>query len=294
MFKPIRLFVYISLCALLHFPLYSYGQSSRQSEALNYYSFQVQSSPSKELLSLLERQARWDDAGPGDQILTGSRFNPSGLRLRFEKIDEQVTQGGRIATRYRVFAEGAPENKVFTLASWPMDKALSSDPRDIYVNGQGLLMLHRPKPEQELSLKAGDDEFDILPATDSAEPVRYLLSTRYGPLSIPGTLVPHPVVSEDQGCRLEVIIAQPNAKAVLIVADRFPAKAKIPLLLESDDVTDNEILTTNADGHAVIAVFPYLPGKTHGMLKADAEGPKCLPNVVLPWGAEPHTAPKAR
>jgi hypothetical protein len=292
MFKPIRLFACISLCALLHSPLYSYGQNSRQSEALNYFSFPGQPLPTKALLSLLERQARWDDAGPGDLILAGLRVSPSGFHLRFEKIDEQVTPGGRVMPRYRVFAEGAPENKVFAISTWPMDKAISNDPRDIYVNGQGLLMLRRPKPEQELSLKAGDDEFNILPVTDIAEPVRYLLSTRYGPLSIPGTLVPHPVVSEDHGCRLEAIMAQPNAKAVLIVADRFPAKAKIPLVLESEDVISIEMLTTNADGHAVMAVFPYLRGKTHGMLKANAEGPNCLPNVVLPWGTEPHAAPK--
>ena len=243
---------------------------------------------------MLERQARWDDAGSGDLNLTGSRFNPSGLRLIFEKIDEQATQGGRLATRYRMFAEGAPENKVFAFKTWTLDNTLSTDIRDIYVNGQGLLMIHDPTPEQELSLKAGNDELDVMPVTANAEPVRYLLSGRDRQLMIYGTLVPHPVVSVDKGCRLEVRIAQPNATAVLIIADRFPAKAKIPLVLESDGSSISEMLNTNADGHAVMAVFPYVPGKAQGMLKAIAEGPKCLPSVLLPWGAAPPAAPKTQ
>jgi len=291
---PGRLFVGISICALFLSPLYSYGQGLSQSNDLKYFLFNYRVTPSKDLLALLERQARWDDGGAGDLYLTGARFNLSGLRLRFEKIDEPGTPGGRVAERYRVFAEGAPENKVYSVGSWSLGNKLAYDSRDIYVNGQGLLLLHPPKPEQELSLNAGDDEFYIQPVADSAEPMRYLLYTKYGPLMIPGTLVPHPVLSEDHGCRMEVRIAQPNAMAVLIVIDRFPAKAKIPLVLESEDVSDNEVLTTDKDGHAVIAVFPYLSDKTQGIFKANAEGPKCLTNVILPWGARPPTAPKTR
>jgi hypothetical protein len=277
-----------------------YGQHSKKKEVLKYISpdviqyarFNGQYDPSKELLSLLDRQARWDDAGVGDQNPTGLRFNPSGLSLSFVKIDEQVTQGGLGSARYRVYAEGAPENKVYAFRTWSIDNILSTDPRDLYVNGQGLLMIHPPQPEQEMSFKAGDDEFDVLTVTESAEPVRYLFSSKDRQLLIYGTLVLHPVVAEVKGCRLEVRIAQPDATAVLIIADRFPAKAKIPLVLESEGSIVNELLSTNADGHAVMAVFPYIPSKAKGVLKATAEGPTCLPYVVLPWGKDPASAPK--
>jgi hypothetical protein len=210
--------------------------------------------------------------------------------LIFKKIDEQVMHGGRVATRYRIYAEGAPENRVYAFGTWAIGKELSTDIRDIYVNGQGLLMIHDPTPEQELSFKAGDDELNVMPVTEIAEPVRYLFSGRDRQLMVYGTLVPHPVISVDKGCRLEVRIAQPDAKAVLIIADRFSAKAKIPLVLESEGVSVSEMLNTNADGHAVMAVFPYVPGKSQGMLKASAEGPGCLPSVILPWGGAPHAA----
>lgn len=239
----------------------------------------------------MERQARWDDAGAGDLRLTGSRFNPDGLQLRFVKIDEQVMQGGHGIARYRVFAEGAPENKVYFWGTWPITSTLTYDPRDLYVNGQGLLMIHEPKPEQELSFKADGDEYVITAVTDSAVPTRYLLSSRDRQLMLHGTLVPNPVLMEDHTCRLEARVAQPDASAVLIIVDRFTAKAKIPLVLESEGSSSTVMMSTNAEGHGVTAVFPYVAGRTQGNLKASAEGAGCIPYVVIPWGTAAHAAP---
>jgi hypothetical protein len=190
-----------------------------------------------------------------------------------------------------VYAEGAPENKVYAFGSWSLTNAPTTDPHDLYVNGQGLLMLHKPKPEQALSFKVGDDEYDVTAVTDSAVPTRYLLTSRDRQLMIYGTLVPNPVMAEEQGCRMEARIAQPNASAVLIIVDRFPAKAKIPLVLESEGSSFTAVLNTNAEGHAAMAVFPFVSGISQGMLKASAEGSGCLPYVVLPWGALPQAAP---
>jgi len=289
---PGRLFASIALCVLLQSPLHSYGQNTKQSDVLNHFSFKAQSPPSRDLLTLLERQARWDDAGAGNLNLTGSHFNPAGLHLRFVKIDEQVTPGGHGTTRYRVYAEGAPENRVYAFGSWPIANTLAYDPRDYYVNGQGLLMLHKPKPEQALSFQAGADEYDVTAVTDSAVPTRYLLTSRDRQLIIYGTLIPNPVVAEEQGCRLEVRIAQPDATAVLVIVDRFTAKAKIPLVLESEGSSFTAVMNTKTEGHAVMAVFPYVAGIAQGTLKASAEGQDCVPYVVLPWGGGPQAAPK--
>lgn len=277
MYRLVRLSVCMLSCVLLCFPFHICGQSFKKSDLFSYSNFGGEEAPSKDLLTILERQARWDDAA--------GVFNPSGLQLRFVKIDELPVQSGSATARYRIFAEGAPENKVYAFDTWTIDKPISADPRNIYVNGQGLLMIHRPRPEQETITSAGEDEFDVQLTTISAEPVRFVLSSMDGQLKVFGTLVPQPVQQDDQGCRLEARLAQPNAAAVLIVADGFPAKEKVPLVLQSEGGTLSETLITDADGHATIGVFPYLKGMTHGILKASAEGPGCLPFVVLPWGA---------
>jgi hypothetical protein len=261
-----------------------HGLFSDGSFQVRYVRFAGQTAPSREFRVLLDHQTQWDDAGVSD---------PNGSHLRFVIIQNQSAQEGLGPTRYRVFAEGAPENKIYSLQTWLVnDEATKIDPRDLYVNAQGLVMIHRPQPEEEASFTAGEDELEVQSGPSVAEPMRFLLSTLDGDLLIYGTLVAHPLESNDQGCRLEARIAQPNEATVLLVANGFPAKRKISLVLRSGDSLASDTLETNSDGHAVWAVSPIVPGMTQGTLKASAEGPNCMPSVVLPWRAAPNVAPK--
>lgn len=250
---------------------------------VRYVRFPGQTAPSKEFHLFLDHQAKWDEDGVRD---------PNGAHLRFVTIDGPASQGGNGKTRYRVFAEGAPQNKVYSLQKWLVNDVTSTDPRDLYVNGQGLVMLRRPRPEEENILTAGADELDVETGQEVAEPIRLLLSSLDAELLIYGTLVAHPVLQNDQGCRLEARIAQPNEATVLIVADGFPAKSKVPLVLRSGEAVASDTLETNSEGHAVGAVSPFIPGLAQGVLKASAEGPNCLPSVLLPWSAPANAAPK--
>jgi hypothetical protein len=270
-------------CVLYFSPLCLFGQIFKKSDTLEHALFRQQTPPSKETMVRLGRQAHWDESG-GNQ-------NPSGLRLRFVKIGEEAAAGGKVALRYRVIAEGAPENKVFAFGTWMLGKELTFDSRDVYVNGQGLLMIHKPKPEQELVTKAGDDEFDITTVTDTAEPIRYLFERKDGQMRIYGTLVPHPLEAEEHGCKLEVLLATLDATELLVVVEGFPETEKIPLVLESDGEEASEMMVTNADGKGMMAVFPFSRTKTQGTLKASAEGPGCLPTIVVPWGTAASAAP---
>jgi hypothetical protein len=254
--------------------VFSSGQTSKTPEGLVYSSFPGEPGPSRDLLTTLVNQARWDSPQAGDR-------NPDGLRLRFEKIDAQ----GAVPAGYRVFAEGAPANKVYGLEIWLVGKKLADDPRDLYLNDQGLVMMHRPRPGQDGILKAPGEELELTPEAVTAEPVRYMLSSKDDQLSILGTLVPHPLLARDQACTLELRVAETHATAVLLVAEGFPADAKIPLVLESEGQTIHSVMPTNSSGHAEVANFPSVPGKMQGSLKVTAEGKSCLPEADLPWGA---------
>lgn len=275
MIRIIRRSALIAFCIILQGTAPSWGQTVKETAGLIYVNFLSQPSPSKEAVFNLIRQARWD-SGAGEQ-------NSQGFRLRFEKVEDQAQSSA--LPRYRVFADGAPENKIYSLGTWLVGKELSYGPQEIYVNAQGLLMIHRPTPAQETSFKAPGDELNVVPEAGSAEPVRYILTSKDQELSVLGTIVPHPVIAQDQECTLEVRIAAPDAAAVLVVADRFPPLTKVPIVLESEGKTSSPVMTTDSGGHTEVASFPFVRGKTQGMLKATAEGSNCLPSVTLPWGA---------
>jgi hypothetical protein len=288
MTRPVCRFLLIAFFAFIQFPILSAGKPPKknETEGLVYATFPGQAGPAKPLLELLVREARWDNGDLGNG-------NEERIKLRFEKVDDQAAPKGA-AARYRVFAIGAPENKVYAWRVWQSGDEPRSQPGDLYVNARGLLMTHRPSSEEEYSLRIPGAEFYVSPEAASAVPLRFDIASRDNELAIPGTLVPQPVVAEDHGCRLEVRIAEPNATAVLFVADGFPMESKIPLVLESEGQTANMTIITDSAGHAIVAGFPYVPGKTQGTLRATAEGPDCLPSVTLPWGAEAHSAQKAQ
>jgi hypothetical protein len=229
-----------------------------------------------ELQDLIQRQINWDENQRGGK-------NPGGLSLQFSKIDETVSSGKRVAL-YRVYVIGAPEDKKFTLTVW----RLGADPHvhssGIYINSKGLLMVHKPSPDQKNSNFAGEDELHIAVQAARAEPIRYALSSSDKALLVYGTLVPFPREDTDRGCRLEVRLALPNAMAVLVYAEGLPANTVVPFQLFSGDTQETRQLSVNAQGHAVTTEFPAAYVKNRGLLKLKVATPECSVSVDIPWG----------
>jgi len=252
---------------------------------LTYGVFRDGSAPGRELLEYLVEQMHWDNGG-------AANLDRMSVHLRFEQVGEAGTPGGNLA-RYRLFAEGAPENKVYDLGIWKVGGTPSYGEQDLYVNSQGLVMTRRPQADEEALSQLPGIELYVSPKTIAGEPMRYALLSRDGAVSALGTLVPHPIASQDGGCRLEARIAEPNSAAVLLIADGFAARTRLPVVLESLGEISNVDMTTDDSGHAVVAGFPFIKGQTHGVLKASAEGQNCLPTVQIPWDSSAATAPAA-
>jgi hypothetical protein len=290
MTRPTARILLIACCAVaLH--LAAAAKEPKQKEqkekdiaGLTYLAFQHGSTPSSELLASLAQQLHWDNGGAGN-------LDRMAVHLRFEKVDEVKTANGT-QPRYRVFAEGAPENKVYGLSTLEVGKGIENSEQDVYVNDQGLVMTRRPNPEDEDSIRVPGAEFYVSPKTNPGEPTRYAVSSRDRDVTAFGTIVPNPVVNVDRLCRLEARIGAPGAAAVLVVADGFTPQMKLAIILESQGEVANIEVTTDHNGHAMVAGFPFIQGKTQGVLKASAQGQNCLPSVQVPWDATP-AAPAA-
>ncbi len=283
MTRPVPRFLLMACCVILQLPLAAIAKEPKQKEqqiaGLTYIVFQNGSKPSAELLASLAQQMHWDNGGAGN-------LDRMAVHLRFEKVDETRTaEGDRI--RYRVFAEGAPENKVYGLSTLEVGKGIENSEQDVYVNAQGLVMTRRPKLEEEAVSQLPGIELYVSPKTIPGLPTRYAVASRDRDVTAFGTIDPNPVVNVDRLCRLEARIGAPGGAAVLVVADGFTPKMRLPIILESQGEVVNIEVTTDHNGHAVVAGFPYIQGKTSGVLKASAEGKSCLPSVQIPWDATP-------
>jgi hypothetical protein len=225
---------------------------------------------------LLQRQISWDENRPDVK-------NPAGLQLRFFKTDETTASGKRLA-HFRAYVSGTPENKKYALTIWK----IGSDPHtlsgNVFVNAKGLLMLHKPRPEQEDSDFVGDDEFHLATEAARGEPVRYALASTDKALFISGMVVPFPIEDTNNGCRLEVRLALPDAYAVLIYADGLPSNAEIPFQLVSAGKQETRKFSVDAQGHAATTDFNFAGGEDRGSLRVTLSTTECSTAVEIPWG----------
>jgi hypothetical protein len=232
--------------------------------------------PPDQTQDLLQRQISWDENRPNEK-------NPAGLKLQFFKSDETTVSGKRLV-HYRAYVSGAPESKKYALTIWKV----GSDPHtlsgNVFVNAKGLLMLHKPRPEQEDSDFVGDDEFHLATEAARGEPVRYALASTDKALFISGTVVPFPIEDTNNGCRLEVRLALPDANAVLIYADGLPANAEIPFQLVSARKQETRKFSVDSQGHAATANFNFAGGEDRGSLRVTLATTECSTAVEIPWG----------
>lgn len=218
-----------------------------------------------------------DDALPDEK-------NPAGLHFRFAKIDEASSSGNHFL-RYRAYVSGAPESKKFALAAWKIGSDLQVMPVDVYVNAKGLLMAHKPRPDQETKDSVdSDDEIDLAVEAARGEPIRFVLISTDKELLVPGTLVPFPIESRAGNCRLEVRLALPDAEAVLLYADGLPPNTDVPIQSVSAGDTESSEFGVNAQGHAATIDMPYVDGKDSGTLKVTVATKECSTSVEIPWG----------
>ncbi len=236
---------------------------------------------SKEVENLLQRQISWDANQTNER-------NPDGLHLQFFKIDETGSPGKSLVT-YRVYVSGTPVSKKYALTIWRIGSEPRAVPGDVYVNGKGLLMVHKPGPGQEDSDFVGGDELHLAVQAAQGEPIRYALASSDKQILITGTVVPFPLEAKDQGCRLEVRLATPDAEGVLISADGLPANADAPFQLVSAGVTDTASFHADAQGHAVTMGLPFVAGLDRGLLKVTLVTQECSTAIEVPWGKKSYS-----
>jgi hypothetical protein len=230
----------------------------------------------QEMQDLIQRQINWDANSPSEK-------NPNGLYFQFSKTDETTSSGKRVVL-YRAYVFGAPENKKYTLTVWKLGSDPHVLPNQVYVNAKGLLMTHKPSPEQENSDFVGDSELHITVQAARAEPVRYALTSSDKALIVYGTVVPFPFTDTDRACQLEARLAYSDAKAVLIYADGLPANAEIPFRMLSAGNLETGKFKVNAQGRVVEARVLSTDGNDKGTLKVSLSSADCSVAVEIPWG----------
>lgn len=228
-------------------------------------------------VQMLKTQAAWDEGFN----------NPSGPRLQFAKFGDFERPDGHFA-HYRIFAPGAEEGKPYIFALLkigvqPENVQIMTSPA--YVNRKGLLLTRKPKPDEEDSESVAEGvEYDIGIQAANGEPLRFLVRSKDNKVFLPGTLVPYPIESANNGCKLEARLAVPEGQAILIYADGFPPNSPIEVQGNSAGESKEAKHMTDANGHVQFFDLPSVVGKDSGTVTESISSKECNVSVSIPWG----------
>lgn len=249
------------------------GQSTAPANGSDQTSSQL---PPK-LVEMLNTQVSWD----------AGFSNPSGPRLRFVKFDEFTRSDGHF-TRYRIYADGVRAGTPYILALlkigvFPENVQILSS--NVFVNSRGLLLTTKSTRDDEDSETAPEGvEYDVGIQAANGEPLRFLLRSKDDKVFIPGTLVPFPIESADNGCKLEARLAVPEGQAILIYGGGFSPNSEV--LVQSDSAGEIKESKHNVDanGHVQFVELPSVLGKDSGILKDSISTKECTVSISIPWG----------
>lgn len=259
---------YLSLCICLALPgAVCHAQSSGQKLPQAF-------------VDLVDQQIWWDSA-------PATARNPKGLRLHFTKIDETTKDGSRIA-RYRVRLPGGTEGLKYALSVWQIGtriQEMRTVNGEVYLNARGLLMTHKPRPDQENKESAlNDGEVVVVVRAARGEPGRFALFNNEKNILVTGTLVPYPIVNRGGNCRLEARLASPSGAVILLYADGLKPDSYVPYRTYSENKSHDASFHSDSHGHASSFVLPFVTGRDAGVLKVSLEAKGCSASVMVPWG----------
>jgi hypothetical protein len=235
----------------------------------------------------------------------GKSESAPGMSLTLKEIARKETPTGTEIS-YHLVGTGFTPDMQLTLLRWPLDKPIEQVMSGIAVNADGTADCGvaapgpaaptdaHPTPATPAStsgphscttiMKAGAP-ITITTTAARGQAIRVALVSSDHKHGASGSVVPFPIQSQNNGCRLSVILGSKNADLVLIEGDGFKQDKTFTLGSESYGKKNGIHAAISPDGHFVTALLPLIPGHEQGNTVVYYQSSTCTPTVSFNWGA---------
>lgn len=240
------------------------------------------------LIRLASGQASW-----------GPETSASGMSLDLKEVKREQTPNGTQIT-WQLTGKGFTPDMQLTLIRWPLNENVTPVMSGIVVNASGTAVCGTPSsttpaspttstanalqaPACTATIKPGTP-IEISSTAAKGEAIRVALIAADRTHGAAVSLVPFPIVGEDRGCRLEVLLGLKNAGMVLIEGEGFKQDATYTIGSESYGEKHPLETKINAQGKFVAALTPGAQGHDTGDTVIYYQSGTCTPTVSFHWG----------
>ena len=255
-----------------------------------------------QITQLATSQANW-----------GPKASSPGIGLTMKEMARTKGALGTLVT-YRLSATGFAPGTRLTLVRWPLNSGLLAVMNGIVIDASGMAVCGAPAPAASSTaapnagagktaadaqtaaqnkpptvpactetMKA-NDPVEITTAAAKGEAIRLALVAEDKKGGAAASAVPFPVVGEDRGCKLQILLGSKDAELVLIEGNGF--KSDTPFTMGAETFGQKATIGAKPDaqGHFVAAMTPYVQGHDSGDTVIYYQSDACTPTVSFHWG----------
>jgi hypothetical protein len=200
-------------------------------------------------------------------------------------LKEASREGGQVS--YRLYAEGLPRDRTYAVIQWPVTMQKPAVLlQGVTFDGSGLAIC-AGRPGKCGRPEIPDDPIDFKFRPVEGEPIRLAVAATDAPaLRAFVKMVPTPIAAQDQGCRLEGVLLMPHGEIVFVEASGFPVDADLAMRSDSEGEVKEGKAKANGRGEWNTSILPAKAGLKSGKIRIRVSGPKCSPEISVPWGVQ--------
>lgn len=214
----------------------------------------------------------------------GARNSTPGLTMALKETGRTKTADGTEVT-YQITATGFAPGAKLTLLRWPLNQSITPLMDGVIISANGTAVCGGPEAGSCSKTLAANAPVELKVKAAKGEAIRIAL-TADPKNAAAASAVPFPLMSEDKGCKLQVLLGTKNAELVLIEGDGFKPDANFTLGSETYGVKQPLTAKPGADGHFAAAMTPWINGHDNGDTVIYYQSDTCTPTLSFHWGKD--------
>ena len=212
----------------------------------------------------------------------GPDLNTAGATLTLKEVSRK---DGNVS--YRLYAEGLPREKTYTLFQWPVTLQKPVAALQGMTFDEAGVAICAGKPGTCGSPEMPNDPIDFTFHPVDGEPIRIAVAASDDQkLRAYLRIVPSPIAADDQGCHLEGVLLSPHGEIVFVEARSFPADTELAIRSDSEGEVREGHAKSNGRGQYVSAVLPAKVGLKSGKVRIRVSAQSCSPEISVPWALQ--------
>jgi hypothetical protein len=209
----------------------------------------------------------------------GEKVSTRGAKIEW-KLAKTGEKNGHNESFYDTVITGLPRDQSYALFQLSIDKANPSlTAPELYISDDGTLCQLKDKCYD------GTGPTVLLGFLSAkGEPHRILLVSRDAKYKIAGMVIPSPILSDDQGCHVEVIRGTARFELAIIRGKGFKPNEKFNYTSNSEGEILQKPIKADGKGELFLALGPFVQGKDQGTDEVTFGASGCAPKVKYAWG----------